>query len=112
LEGLSLEDLCKYRSSLKDLWASEDFRPVLCYLAQLYREACDAIAYKKYGKAEDDQAYVVEWATTAKIANNMFNLPEVLEKVEQSFAQQGAVRAKMAAENAPLAFEKPKRSGP
>jgi len=56
----------------------------------LYRETTNALIYKKFSTAEADQAFVIEMATTAKIANNLFNLPDVLKRVEESLAERAA----------------------
>lgn len=103
-EGLTLEGLVKYRNSLTELWETEDFQPVKWYLAGLYKEAIEALVYKHFTEQKDLVA-IAEHSAVAKLANSLFNLPDVLKQVEGAFVQQQDMRAKMAAEAAPLPFE-------
>lgn len=103
-EGLTLEGLVKYRSSLTELWEQENFQPVRFYLAALYREAVEALVYKHFTDQKDLVA-IAEHAAVAKLANSLFNLPDMLKQIEDNFNMHAEARAKMAAESAPLPFE-------
>lgn len=87
-----------------ELWEQENFQLVKRYLAGLYKEAVEALVYKHFTDQKDLVA-IAEHAAVAKLANSLFNLPEVLKQIEQTFVSQAQVKEKMMAENAPLNFE-------
>lgn len=87
-----------------ELWEQENFQLVKRYLAGLYKEAVEALVYKHFTDQKDLVA-IAEHAAVAKLANSLFNLPEVLKQIEQTFASQAEIKSKMMAEAAPLPFE-------
>ena len=76
----------------------------------MYKEAVDELIYKSFTEPRD-LVVVAAQSATAKLANNLYNLPTVLKTVEQALASHEEIREKMAAENAPLLFEQQRKRG-
>ena len=83
MEITKVADLIPHRKFLQELWAREEFQPVLAYLSRMRQEAYEALcAINLQDSSEEIAAKTRVYVTQLKAFNSTLQLPQVLKEIE------------------------------
>jgi hypothetical protein len=88
VEIKTIGDLIPYKQSLRELWAKEEFQPVLSLLKNSYQEQCNAVTGIDLSHASEDvKTEVAVLKTRMIVFILLFDLPGNIQNVEDQLAK-------------------------
>ena|SRR5579862_5645890 len=97
MEIKAVGDLIPYHKSLQELWATEEFQPVLGFLKGLMLEQVEQLqTFSLEQSAEDAKTKITTIKTKMNFINLIHNLPERIKEAAEAIERKGNMKAKFA----------------
>jgi len=91
MEINKVADLIPHRKFLQELWAREEFQPVLAYLSRMRQEAFDSFVAIDFTKpAEEVKTLAAMYVMQLKSFSTMAQLPNLLKQLEYTDEERAA----------------------